>query len=112
MPRGHLRTDVHAATRRTAAGVHGCRGFRLTHAAPRRRLVIPRGTVSLVIGSWPEPEPGGPMGDHGGAHVRATTSLATDLHTRARHFVRQEALHGIEITRAPAGSRTRSSMRP
>ncbi|MFD6995127.1 hypothetical protein ACFWA5_02340 [Streptomyces mirabilis] len=41
------------------------------------------------------------MGGHGGEHVRATTSLATGLHTRARHFARQGALHGVEITLAP-----------
>ncbi|KPH96907.1 transcriptional regulator with only HTH domain, AraC family [Actinobacteria bacterium OK006] len=100
----------HAALR---PGVHGYRGFRLTHTGPQRRLVIPRGTVSLVIGFGPGPEPdgprdgardgarSGPTGGHGGEHIRATTSLATGLHTRARRFARQGALHGVEITLAP-----------
>ncbi|MFF2512694.1 helix-turn-helix domain-containing protein [Streptomyces sp. NPDC058086] len=88
----------HAALR---PGVHGYRGFRLSHAGPQRRLVIPRGTVSLVIGFGPQPEPDGPMGGQSGEPVRATTSLATGLHTRARHFARQGAVHGVEITLAP-----------
>lgn len=60
--------------------------------------------MSLVIGFGPGLELGGPVGGRGGERVRATASsasLATGLHTRARHFAHQGALHGIEITLAP-----------
>ncbi|KAB1981705.1 helix-turn-helix domain-containing protein [Streptomyces triticiradicis] len=88
----------HAALR---PGVHSYRGFRVTHGEPRQRLVVPRGTVSLVVGFGPGLEPGGPVGGHDGKAVRPTTSLATGLHTRARHFGHRGALHGVEITLAP-----------
>ncbi|WP_327431170.1 helix-turn-helix domain-containing protein [Streptomyces sp. NBC_01236] len=87
---------------RLRPGIGSYRGFRLTGGVPQQRLVVPRGTVSLLIGFGGELRVGhaGRHGDTAPADSRHR-SVVSGLHSRARVIGHAGDLQGVEITLAP-----------
>ncbi|MFJ9866113.1 helix-turn-helix domain-containing protein [Streptomyces sp. NPDC101165] len=89
---------------RLRPGILGYRGFRLADGPARERLVVPRGTVSLLIGFQGETH----VGRHVGRLSRTVpatdfrhTSVVSGLHTGARVLAHHGELRGVEVTLAP-----------
>ncbi|QFR97684.1 helix-turn-helix domain-containing protein [Streptomyces tsukubensis] len=88
--------------RRLRPGVRAYRGYRLEFDRPRRRLEVPTGAVTLVIGFgaplWTADLSGGPRRS---LHPVARTSVLTGLRSHATLGEHSGSAHGVEVILAP-----------